>query len=564
MFKTDVEPLTPQRMSRQDVVAMVRQSVSLSDTVVTVWDGSANDEGGHSMTGTTTARRFHGGIVAMMTMAAIAGVGATAHASSAPTDPNADTDAVMRYAVPGVVQSMDPRTANEFQQIFLEQVYEPLIRTTLDGDHAPGLATEWGLVDDGAAFELTLREDVTFQDGEPFDADAVVANLEAAAADGSNLASDLDVVESIEAVDDSSVRLELSGEGGHLPGVLAGYAGMMISPAAMDDDLQTDPVGAGPFLFTGTTETSVSFERWDGYYAADDVSIGGIEFVTFADETARLRALESGQLDAAFLSASQVAEAEDGGLLINSTTQTTVHAALINSSHEALGNDLVRQALMHSIDRDAIAQALYDGHCVATVQPYPAGFWAHDAELAASDAGVYDPDLAKELLAEAGYEDGFELTISTGSITIYQRLAEVLQQQFAAIGVTAEITVSTTLSDERRNGDFDVITGAFQVGRPDPSAAWATRYYASDGPLNFGGVEFEGVDDLIAESRSMTDPADRAEPMHQIIAQSIAQGPILLPVCIPESITAHHEGVAGIDLSVLGTRDFRYVTISNG
>src|SRR5690606_40550642 len=78
----------------------------------------------------------------------------------------------------------------------------------------PGLATEWGLVDDGAAFELTLRDDVTFQDGEPVDAAAVVANLEAAAADGSNLASDLDVVASVEAVDERSEERRVGKERG--------------------------------------------------------------------------------------------------------------------------------------------------------------------------------------------------------------------------------------------------------------------------------------------------------------------------------------------------------------
>src|SRR5690606_13723590 len=145
-----------------------------------------------------------------------------------------------------------------------EQVYEPLIRTTPTGEFEPGLATDWALVDDGAAFELTLREGVTFQDGAPFDADAVVANLEQTMESGGNLAVELEVVDSITAVDDHTVRLELNGPGGHLPGVLAFCAGMMISPDALDDDLQTNPVGAGPFVLEDITETAATFSRWDG------------------------------------------------------------------------------------------------------------------------------------------------------------------------------------------------------------------------------------------------------------------------------------------------------------
>lgn len=485
----------------------------------------------------------------------------TTEASSAPAE-DIDTDAVLRYAIPGVNQSMDPRTANEFQQIMLEQIYDPLLHTTLDGDFDAGLAVEWGLVDDGTAFELTLREGVTFQDGEPFDADAVVANLESARAEGSNLAADLDVVESVEALDPTHVRIELNGPGGHLAAVLAGYAGMMISPAALDTDIRTNPVGAGPFVMTDITESSVTFERWDGYYALDDVTLGGIEMSTFADEAARLRALSSGELDAAFLSASQVAEAESDGLDVLSTTQTTFHGVLLNTSHPALGNDLVRQAIMMAIDRDTIAQALYGGRCAANAQPYPTNYWGYSPDLADTPAGAFDVAAAQALMDEAGFGGGFDVTISTGSITIYQRLAEVLQQQLGAIGINSEINVSTTLSDERRNGDFDMIVGAFQAGRPDPTV-FAANYYGVDGALNFGGIDF-GIEDLIVDARQSTEVADRSGPIHEIMARAIEKGPSIVPICNPETITASQPGVSGLDMTVLGTRDFRFATIEAG
>lgn len=470
-----------------------------------------------------------------------------------------DRDAVLRYAVPGVVQSMDPRTANEFQQVFLEQVYEPLIRTTVNGDHQPGLALEWGLVDDGTAFELTLREGVTFHDGTPFDAAAVAANLEAAVAEGSNLAADLDVVEAVEIVDDYHVRLELNGPGGHLVGILAGYPGMMVSPEAFDTDVQNHPVGAGPFVVTEQTERSLVLERWDGYYAADEVTIGGIEFTSFSDESTRMRALVDGQLDAAFVSSSQVPEAEANGFEVLSTTQTTFHGFLLNTSHEALAIPEVRIALMLSIDREAISTALYGGRCTPTLQPYPDGFWGFSPELAANVETAYDPERAQQLLAEAGYPDGLDIELKATATTIYSRLAEVLQEQFGAVGVRVEVDISNTLGEQRRNGDFEIISGAYQVGRPDPTA-YATNYFSVDGPQNFGAFDF-GIDELIVESRQSTDTAERAVPIHELIATVLEQGPTLIPVCIPESITAVAPGWTGLDLSVVGTRDFRFAHV---
>lgn len=490
-------------------------------------------------------------------VASVAGLGAHT-VSAAPS--GAPGAAIVRWAVPGVAQSLDPRTANEFQQVFLEQVYEPLLRTAPDGDVEPGLAIEWHLVDDGDAFELILREGVTFHDGEPFDADAVAANLDAAIQPDSGLAAELDVVESVEVVDDHTVRLLLNGPGGHLTGVLSGYAGMMISPAALDDDLQREPVGAGPFVLTEFGETAVTFEAWDGYYAADDVTIAGIEFSTYADQSTRLRALQSGQLDGAFLSSNQAEEAEAGGLEVAALFQTSVHGVLLNTAHVALGSDEVRQALMRAIDRDAISEVLYDGRCEPTVQPYPDGFWAHVPGLSDSDSATYDVDAARALMAEAGYPDGFSVVMSSNSVSVYPRLAEVLQQQFAEIGIEVTVEVQTDLTAQRRSGDFDMVVGPFQAGRADPTN-WLADHYATEGRRNFGGVVFDGVSEQIAASRSHTDTAERSEATVAIVRQSVEQGPTLVPVCHPAATTAIVAGGEAPVGSLRGNWDFRHVRL---
>lgn len=268
----------------------------------------------------------------------------------------------------------------------------------------------------------------------------------------------------------------------------------------------------------------------------------------------------SGQLDGAFIAPAQVAEAEAQGLRVESLTRTSHHAVFLNTSHEILANDLVRQALMHAIDRQTISEALYGGRCVPTAQPYAPGYWPHADDLVDSPQAAYDPDRARELLAEAGYPDGFEITVVSNTVTIYQRLAEVIQQQWGEIGIDVEVEASTDLTRERREGEFEVMVEPFEAGRPDPTVFFE-NYYAPDGRLNFGALEYPGVDELIDEARSSTDPAERAAPINEMLTIILEQGPALLPICVPETITAFRPGVDGLVTSVLGNRDFRRATV---
>lgn len=217
---------------------------------------------------------------------------------------------------------------------------------------------------------------------------------------------------------------------------------------------------------------------------------------------------------------------------------------------------------MRAVDRDAIADVLYDGHCHAAVQPYPANYWAHVEGLDDQEAAAFDPDAARELLAEAGVADGFSVTISSNSVTTYQRLAEVVQEQLGQIGIDATVEVSTDVTADQRDGDFDIIVGPFQAGRPDPSI-FLEDLYAPDGRRNFGGIEFDEVPELIEASRRSTDVAERATAIGAILERVVAQGPILVPVCIPEVTTALRPGVSGIVISNRQNYDFRHAVVAS-
>ncbi|MGI5132914.1 ABC transporter substrate-binding protein [Pseudonocardia sp. CA-107938] len=475
-----------------------------------------------------------------------------------------DRPVIFRVGFGGDPVTLDPRKSPPAYNIFLSPLYDTLIKSTSDGGYAPGLATEWSLSPDARSLALTLRSGVRFQDGAPFDGAAVRANLEAAKAPGSLVSRTLTELERVDVIDATHVVLRLGAPGGHLLGVLASETGMMISPAHLTSaDLATKPVGAGPFRLTELTGGRTTYTKWDGYWNAGAIALDGIEIHGFPDDTARLSALRSGELDSSFLFPTQIAQAEQAGLTTTIYNRTAIHAILLNTSRAEFAAPQVRQALNLAVDRATIADTLYGGHCAAASQPYPSGYWARPADR--SDAATYDPVRARALLAEAGLPHGFTFTLAVSNITTFQRLAEALQGQFAAIGVTVRLDIrdNPSLTALRQSGNFDAVAGQYESGRPDPTT-FLTDFYLPGGVFNPGGFSEPGGQELVTQARQSADVQQRQVPVQRLVAAVAADGPPVIPVCFPGYVEADAEHVThGVGVSVLGDYDFTTVRMTN-
>jgi peptide/nickel transport system substrate-binding protein len=447
--------------------------------------------------------------------------------------------------------------------IFLSPVYDTLIKSTRDGGYAPGLATEWSLSEDARSLSLTLRSGVTFQDGAPFNGEAVRANLEAAKVPGTLVARNLTVLDRVEVLDDTHVVLHLNAPGGNLIGVLASETGMMVSPSHLTSaDLATKPVGAGPFRLTELIGGRTTYTKWDGYWDADNIVLGGIEIHGFSDDVARMSALRSGELDAAYLFPSQIDQAEQVGMTTTVSERTVFHALLLNTGRSEFGNPLVRQALNLAIDRATIAESLYDGNCTPAGQPYPDGYWASAPDLGDP---VYDPEQARRLLAEAGLPDGFSFTLSVSNITTFQRLGEAVQGELARIGVTVHLDVmdNPSLTALRQAGNFDAVGGSYESGRPDPTT-FLTDYYLPGGIFNPGGFDVPGGQALVTQARESVDVQGRQGPVQRFVADVTEAGPPIIPICFPGTIEADAGHVTnGVAVSIVGDYDFTTVRMTN-
>lgn len=381
-------------------------------------------------------------VAAALALSACAG-GSTEASSSGPAS---DTLTVALTTPP---ISLDPTTAGNGIPLswYMALAYEPLIERTPEGVAEPGLAEKWEYSEDRLSFTLTLREGVTFSDGSELTADGVVAWLQHYKTNGT-FAAWLENVSDIAATGPLEVTLTLSTPDPLLPWGLSqgGNAGSVVSPAGMKDmsKLGSETFGAGPYMLDKSktiANSSYVFVKNPNYYNPDAQHYEKIVVKVITDQNSILSALRSGQVQVAQGSATNAEAAEAAGLTVTSAPAAMVgmYIADIDGTVTPAFKDVrVRQALNYALDREAITESIYGEYGVPTAQYVPEGIGGYLPEL--EDEYPYDPEKAKELLAEAGYPDGFSFTLlGQPGIDSGDLLAQAMAAQWAEIGVTAEI-----------------------------------------------------------------------------------------------------------------------------
>ena len=493
----------------------------------------------------------------------VAGLAACGGGGAEP-EPTNDEPRVLRVGTSAALTSLDPARSAAPGVAFLTPVYETLILRDPEGLLQPGLATEWELTDDATVLELTLREGVEFQDGAAFDAAAVKANLDAAPNRGGQITTQLSVVTSVEVLDDYQVKLTMSRPASYLLGVLASEAGMMISPDALgSEDLATNPVGTGPFTVDVQNQTGISYDAWDGYWNLDRIKLDRIEIVTgMDDDQTRLNAVLTDEVQVAQTRYTQIEEQEQRApdtVISLEGNRATVVGIQLNTAQGLWANPAMRLATQHAIDRQGISDALYGGGCEPVAQPYPTSYWASDPKLEQSDEAAYDPELAREIIEEAGLT-GTPVKLYVGAATLYQNMAAAVQQQLTEIGlvVTVESFDTATLSDLRAAGNFEASIALVNSARPDP-AIFVQQFYAENGVFNYGKYAFEGIEEPLAAMNSTADQDERAEFMHEIMAKVLEQGPLIIPICAPTDVVMHSAEIGGVSIPVNYDNDWTYL-----
>ncbi|WP_159705158.1 ABC transporter substrate-binding protein [Arthrobacter sp. 18067] len=320
-----------------------------------------------------------------------------------------------------------------------QAAYDSLILREPDGKLSPMLATAWKYNDTNTKLTVDLRTDVTFSDGAKFDATAAKANMDHfKKANGPQMAQ-LSSVSDIAVVDADTIDINLSAPEPALEYFLSQAAGLMGSPSALGTDaIKTVPVGSGPYVMdkgASVKDSQTVFTAREGYWNKDLQKFKKLTLKVLLDPTARTNALVSGQIDATLLDPKNGKQAEGAKMKLE-TNQVDWSGLLLldrdGTKNPALANVKVRQAINHAFDRKTILDQVMLGQGTPTSQPFgkDSGAWSEELENYYS----YDPEKAKQLLKESGFEG--KVSIDVPTLPGAETLISVLKQQLADVGIT--------------------------------------------------------------------------------------------------------------------------------
>lgn len=410
-----------------------------------------------------------------------------------------------------------------------EQIHENLVSSpdgtfaTENDEFEPTLAESWTVSDDARTWTFVLREGVQFHGGYgEVTPDDVIFSFQRNKDEG-NSAEIYAHIESMEATGDREVTFNLSSPDPlFLGAVVSQMTSKIVSRAAVEElgeDYSYTGIGTGPYKVDNfDSQTGVFLSRFDDYWG-EPAQTANVEILHIADTTAPTLAAISGDVDMieAVRSPGWIAQIQNQApsLIIDRTTPGSFNTLHINLTHEPFDDLKVRQALAHSIDREAMAAALAplaDPSWTFSPPGYPTGFAEEDIpeELRYS----YDPERARQLLAEAGHEDGVSFSTAISQREDYASIMMILQEMIRPAGFDMQLEVIEHSSYHARIREDANTLSLYSASYPPVPMYYFTRYLNSSaevqadssGGLNLShyGVAMPGVDEKLAEMANAT------------------------------------------------------------
>lgn len=475
-------------------------------------------------------------------------------------------------------------------------IFDRLVEVQANGDGTsqivPSLAKNWDISEDGLTYTFYLEEGVKYSNGADFTASDVLYTIKRMLTNPKAVNGDIydmivgaeelsagtaDNISGVEVVDDYTVKMTLTQPYAAFLACLTTPGASMLdeeTTEAAGDQFGIDPavtIGTGPFIFDSWEFNAqmvlvANPDCWSGAPACE-----GIVMMDIPDEATQRMMFENGELD--LLDLDNAASQADYFLnneaykdQIASGTRVGTYYIALNELHEALANVKVRQALQHAIDRQAILDALYGGRGTVENGIFATGLIGHNNDLPEL---AYDVELAKQLLAEGGYPDGFEMELcySSDSGQITKDLLEIVSAQLSQIGVTAKVVEvdEGSWSERRAAGELDSYTSSWSADFNDPDNFIYTFFGTADNSVRRGlNYTNQEAIDRVAAARGIVDESERIaeyQALEQLIIQDEAAW---IPLYSKQHLYVVNPRVSGFTVSWNGwsSNYYRNVAVS--
>ena len=413
--------------------------------------------------------------------------------------------------------SLDPhQTVAAGTREVLFNIFEGLVKPNSDGEMIPAVAEKYTLSEDGTTYTFTLREGVKFHNGQTVTAEDVVYSINRCAAvpEGQEkpLVAAFSAVKSVEALDEKTVAVTIAQRDLEF----ISYMTAAIIPADYENQ-DTAPVGTGPFRFVSRTpQQDFVMERFEDYWGAP-AWLDKVTSKICENADALVMNLNGGSIDlCAHLTSAQASQLNQNFQVLEGT-MNLVQAIYLNNQAKPFDNQLVRQALCYAIDRQGIMDMVADGHGTAVGSSiYPAFTKYFLPELV--DKYPHSVEKAKELLAQAGYPDGFDMTISVpNNYQPHMDTAEVVAEQLreAGINVTIQPVEWSTWLDTIYNGRQFQAT-VVGVDAANMTARAMLERFTSDYGKNFINYNNPAYDALFQKAINAQDEAEQTDLYKQM------------------------------------------------
>lgn len=427
----------------------------------------------------------------------------------------------------------DPvRGPSGMSHVVIEQVYSTLMLLDSDAKPIPGLAESYQVSADGLTYTFKLRQGVSFHNGDEITAEDVKFSFDRLRAkdSGYSYGSQVETIASVEAVDKHTVKFNLSKRTGPFLIYMA-FPGSSIVPKKLVEsghDLNAHPIGSGPFKFVSyQPRTAIKFERNPNFYEKGKPYFDAMEYRIISDVTALTNAVISGVVNFSNeIPPKDWARVKSTpGLEGKSIEGSRYYWLLPNNQKIPLDNPKVRQAIAHAIDRSAIVQGTFFGQATPiTGGVIPSWNWGY-ADLNYFKHGA-DSEKAKKLLADAGYADGLQSSMTiASSFPAMMGMAPIIQANLQKVGIKAKIgtmEIPRYWDEVWSTSNFDITTMYWLSPLADPDD-FVTNNYKCGMAINVQKSCSKAMDAILEEAKTAPTQQQRKALYRKMQELSLAE-----------------------------------------